>query len=79
MVVTDGNGLHVDGAQPHEITLAETTLRTIHVPQKLGCPKEPVVDKAYDSREFRRQLRRRGIKPTLLSFLPTLLSPPLPL
>lgn len=76
MVVADGNGLpiglHVDSAQPHEITLAETTLNTIRVPQKRGRPKtrpkELVADKAYDSQEFRRKLRRRGIKPTIPSF-----------
>ncbi len=42
MAVVDGNGLplglHVDSAQPHEVTLAETTLKSIRVPQKRGCP-----------------------------------------
>jgi transposase len=72
MVVTDGHGLsiglHVDRAQPHESTLAETTLQTIRVPQQRGRPKtrpkELIADKAYDSAEFRRKLRRHGIKPT---------------
>lgn len=76
MVVTEGNGLpiglHVDSAQPHESTLAETTLQTIRVPQKCGRPKtrpkELVADKAYDSADFRRRLRRRGIKPTIPTF-----------
>ncbi len=76
MVVADGNGLpiglHVASAQPHEVTLAEATLRTIRVPQKRGRPrtrpKELVADKAYDSAAFRRQLRRRGIKPTIPTF-----------
>ncbi len=27
-------GLHVDNAQPHEITLAEVALQTVRVPQK---------------------------------------------
>ena len=73
MIVADGNGLaiglHVDSTQPHEITLADTTLSAILVPQKRGRsktrPKELVADKAYDRREFRQQLRRRGIKPTI--------------
>lgn len=73
MVVTDGHGLpiglHVDSAQPHESTLAETTLQTIRVPQQRGRPKtrpkELVADKAYNSANFRRKLRQRGIKPTI--------------
>jgi transposase len=76
MVVVDGNGLpiglHIDSAQPHEVTLAETTLATIRVPQQRGRPKtrpkEVVADKAYDSRELRQKLRRRGIKPTIPTF-----------
>ncbi len=73
MVVVDGNGLpiglHVDSAQPHEITLAAPTMQTISVPRRRGRPrtrpKELVADKAYDSADLRRQLRRRGIKPTI--------------
>jgi transposase len=76
MAVVDGNGLpiglHVDSAQPHELTLAEPTLQTISVPRKRGRPKtrpkELVADKAYDSTEFRRKLRHRGIKPTIPTF-----------
>jgi transposase len=76
MIVADGNGLpiglHVASAQPHESTLAEATLATVRVPQKRGRPKtrpkELVADKAYDSQEFRRKLRRRGIKPTIPTF-----------
>ncbi len=76
MAVVVGNGLpiglHVDSAQPHELTLAEPTLRTISVPRKRGRPKtrpkELVADKAYDSADFRRSLRRRGIKPTIPTF-----------
>jgi hypothetical protein len=70
MVVSDGNGLpiglYLDAANHHEIKLAEPTLQTIRVPQKRGRPKtrpkELVADKAYDSRDFRRKLRRRGIQ-----------------
>lgn len=43
MAVVDGNGLplglRVDSAQPHKVTLAETTLKTIRVPQKRVRPK----------------------------------------
>jgi transposase len=76
MVVADGHGLpiglHVDSARPHESQLAEATLATVRVPRRRGRPRtrpqELVADKAYDSREFRRYLRRRGIKPTIPTF-----------
>jgi transposase len=76
MVVADGHGLpiglYVASAQPHESQLADATLATIRVPQKHGRPrtrpKELVADRAYDSRDFRRRLRRRGIKPTIPTF-----------
>jgi transposase len=76
MVVVEGSGLpiglHVDSAQPHELRLAEATLRTIAVPCRRGRPKtrpkELVADKAYDSGDFRRKLRRHGIKPTIPTF-----------
>jgi IS5 family transposase len=76
MVVADGQGLpiglHVASARPHESQLAVTTLGTVRVPRPRGRPrtrpKELVADKAYDSREFRRYLRRRGIKPTIPTF-----------
>lgn len=76
MVVADGHGLpiglHVASARPHELQLAATTLATIRVPQTRGRPrtrpKELVADKAYDSRDFRQRLRRRGIKPTIPTF-----------
>jgi hypothetical protein len=76
MVVVDGSGLpiglHVDSAQPHELILAKPTLQTISVPRKRGRPKTRpkalVTDKAYDRADFRRKLRRRGIKPTIPTF-----------
>jgi transposase len=76
MVVADGQGLPigwpVDSARPHESQLAQTTLATVRVPRPRGRPRtrpqELVADKAYDSREFRRYLRRRGIKPTIPTF-----------
>jgi transposase len=52
--------------------LAEVTLQTIRVAQKRGSPKtrpqELVADKAYDSIDFRRKLRRRSIKPTIPTY-----------
>jgi transposase len=73
MVVSDGNGLplglHLDSARPHEVTLARRTLETVRVPRRRGRPRqrsrELVADKAYDSRELRQWLRRKGIKPTI--------------
>jgi len=73
MMVSDGNGvpigLYLDSAGHHEIRLAEATLKTIRIPQRRGRPrtrpKELVADKAYDSRSFRMELRRRGIQPTI--------------
>ena len=77
MVGADGHGLpiglHVASAQPHESRLAESTLATVKVPQRRGRPrtrpKELVADRAYDSQVFRQQLRRRGIKPTIPTFV----------
>ncbi len=70
MLVVDGHGLpiglHLDSAQPREITLAGQTLKTIRVPQKRGRPrtrpKSLAADKAYDSRTFRTELHKRGIR-----------------
>jgi transposase len=69
MLVIDGNGLplgfHLDGATAAEVRLAEATLDTIAVSRPRGRPKRRpaklVADRAYDSSEFRRALRRRGI------------------
>ena len=49
------------------------TLETVRVPRtKRGRPKqrpeELIADKAYDSKQFRGWLRRRGIKPTIPSY-----------
>ena len=76
MLVVDGQGLpiglHLDSAQPHEITLADQTLKTIRVPQKRGRPrtrpKALAADKAYDSCAFRTRLRRRGIQTAIPTF-----------
>jgi transposase len=76
MVVADSHGLpiglYVCNAQPHESRLADVTLATVSAPQPRGRPrtrpKELVADNAYDRRELRQRLRRRGIKPTIPTF-----------
>ena len=76
MLVVEGNGLpiglHLDSAQPHEITLAAQTLKTIRVPQTCGRPRTRptalAADKAYDSRAFRTALRQRGIQVAIPTF-----------
>jgi Transposase DDE domain len=73
MVVADGQGLPIGwpvaSARPHESQQAATTVATVRVPWWRGRlrtrPQEFVADKADDSREFSRYLRRRGIKPTI--------------
>jgi Transposase DDE domain len=76
MIGADGNGLpsglYVASVRPHESRLAGATLATVEVPQRRGRPrtrpKELVADKGYDSQAVRRQLRRRGMRPTIPSF-----------
>ena len=73
MLVVDNQGIPlgalVASAQRAEITLAEATLATVRVPRVRGRPRsrprELVADRGYDSRAFRNQLRRRGIKPCI--------------
>jgi transposase len=70
MLVIDGTGLplgfHLDSAACAEVKLAEQTLDTISVSRPQGRPRrrpeQLVADRAYDSAEFRRALRRRGIR-----------------
>ncbi len=70
MLVVDGNGLpvgfHLDSANRAEVRLAEQTLDTIRIARPRGRPKQRpvklVADRGYDSRDFRRALRRRGIQ-----------------
>ena len=70
MLAIDGNGLplgfYLDGANTAEVRLAARTLDTIRVPRPRGRPKRRperlVADRAYDSSDFRRVLRRRGMR-----------------
>jgi hypothetical protein len=52
-----------------KIKLVQPTLELVRIPQKRGRPrfrlKELVADQAFHSQEFRRFLRKRGIKPTI--------------
>lgn len=69
MLVTDGEGLPigllVESARKSEVRLAERTLQTVAVRRPRGRPRTRpgrlVCDRGYDSRAFRRYLRRRGI------------------
>jgi transposase len=70
MLVIDGNGLplgfHIDSARLAEVRLAERTLESIAVTRPRGRPRQRpaklVADRGYDSKAFRRALRRRGIR-----------------
>jgi transposase len=69
MVVVDGQGVPLGSqlvsASPGEVTLAESTLACIRVPQKRGRPRQRplrvIADRAYDSDPLRRRLLQRGI------------------
>ena len=69
MLVTDGEGIpigtHLESATRSEVRLAETTLQSIRVARRMRRPRTRpsrlIADRAYDSRAFRRYLRRRGI------------------
>ena len=72
MVVVDGKGIplgkHLESASPAEVTLAETTLASIRVPNRHGRgrprqkPQRLIADKAYDSDPLRMRLKKRGIE-----------------
>ncbi len=71
MLVADGNGLPIgllcESAQPHEVSLASSTMATVAIKkQKRGRARtrmtELVADKGFDSAAFRRELTGRGIK-----------------
>ncbi|MBI3416244.1 MAG: transposase, partial [Verrucomicrobia bacterium] len=69
MVVVDGAGVplgsQLASASPAEVTLAESTLKKISVPQPRGRPRNRplrvVADRGYDSDPLRWRLLRRGI------------------
>lgn len=69
MVVVDGAGVplgsQLASASPAEVTLAESTLQRISVPQQRGRPRNRplrvIADRGYDSDPLRWRLRKRGI------------------
>lgn len=69
MVVVDGSGVplgsQLASASPAEVTLAESTLKSISVPQPRGRarnrPLRVIADRAYDSDPLRWRLLKRGI------------------
>ena len=75
--LTDGNGLPLSGlltgADVHELTKALAVVDGICVPKSSGRgrsrkrPKELAADKGYDSRVFRKELRKRNIQPVIPS------------
>ncbi len=72
-VLTDGIGtplaVKLTGAQVHELRVALKVVDQVSVRRRRGRPrKRPEIlgaDKGYDSRGFRRELRRRGIRPSI--------------
>lgn len=72
-VMTDGAGIPlvtlVTGAQVHEGQVAMDLVDGVWVPRPQGRPKQRpetlAADKGYDSREFRRELRQRGIRSSI--------------
>jgi hypothetical protein len=73
MLVVEQNslpiGFHVTSAQPHELKLAEKVLSTIQIPRKRSRRKNAFSSslpiELNKSQEFRRFLRKRGIKVTI--------------
>ena len=65
MLVTDEEGiligLLIESAQKSEARLAKRTLKTVQVGRRTR-PRFLTCDHGYDSRAFRRYLRRRGIR-----------------
>jgi IS5 family transposase len=72
-MITEAQGLplafEVTSANVAEVTVGLDVVDRVGVPQPKGRPrKRPealAADKSYDSAEFRRQLRSRGIRPSI--------------
>ena len=72
-MMTEGEGLplafDVTGASVSEVTVGLDVVDRVRVPRARGRPKKRpdslAADKSYDSAEFRRELRRRGIRPSV--------------
>lgn len=59
----------VTGAQVHEQRVALQVVDQVRVPRPRGRPRQRpgmlAADKGYDSRRFRHEVRRRGIRPSV--------------
>ena len=72
-LLTEGNGLPmaflVTAANVAEVGVGIQVVDRVWVPRRRGRPKQRplslAADKGYDSAEFRRQLRRRRIQPSI--------------
>jgi transposase len=70
MVLVDGKGtplgVHLDSASPAEVKLLSSTLDNVSVRGRRGRPrKRPeriVADRAYDSNNLRKEMKKRGIQ-----------------
>ena len=64
--MTDGNGLPLIAitakANVHDLKLALPTIDRLKIGQRIRRPNRVRADKGYDSVQFRKQLRLRGIK-----------------
>ena len=58
-------GLALTSSQVHELTAAGAVFASVRVPRVRGRPRTRLggvaADRGYDSRDFRKMLRRRGI------------------
>jgi IS5 family transposase len=71
--VTEGNGLPlaflVTAANISEVTVGLKVIDQVKVPQPQGRPRQRpaslAADKSYDSADFRWELRRRGMQPSI--------------
>ena len=72
-LVTEGNGLPlaflVTAANVSEVTVGLKVIDQVKVPRPQGRPRQRpaslAADKSYDSADFRGELRRRGIQPSI--------------
>ena len=72
-LVTEGNGLPlaflVTAANVSEVTVGLPVVDQVRVPRSQGRPRQRpaslAADKSYDSADFRWELRRRGIQPSI--------------
>lgn len=68
-MLVDGNGIPLTAmttkANAHDLHSAVLTLDRLTIGKRLRRPKRVRADKGYDSVAFRKELRKRGIKPAI--------------